>query len=43
METGQPGLTGVTVARHVQMAQDLVTELAATLFHSLVEEIVLEK
>ena len=43
METGQPGLNGVTVARHVQMGQDLATGLAATLFHSLVAKIVLEK
>lgn len=42
METGQPGLNGATVARHVQMEQDLATELAATLFHSLVAKIVLE-
>lgn len=42
MEIGQPGLNGVTVARHVQMEQDLATELAATLFHSLVAKIVLE-
>jgi len=43
METGQPGLNGVTVARHVQMEQDLATELATAQFHSLVAEIVLEK
>ena len=42
METGQPGLNGANVAGHVQMEQDLASELAATLFHSSVAKIVLE-
>ena len=42
METGQPGLNGANVARHVQMEQDLASERAATLFHSSVAKIVLE-
>ena len=43
MESGQPGHNGVTVARHVQMGQELATELAAIPFHSLGAEIVQEK
>lgn len=43
METGHPGLNGVIAARHVQMGQDLATELAVVPFHSLVEETVLDK
>lgn len=43
MATGQPGHSGVTVARHVQMGQDFATELVVVPFHNLGVEIALVK